>query len=65
MEAVEYHTPDDCTCGVLYKWIFHARAAGAIELQVWDHLDHQSYQLKGENYFTVSSMYKKYMYKNI
>ncbi|XP_060552354.1 uncharacterized protein LOC132713695 [Ruditapes philippinarum] len=53
MEAVEYHTPDSCTCGVLYKWIFHAVEDGAIELQVWDHLDHQSYQLKGENYFTV------------
>ncbi|XP_053377282.1 cadherin-related family member 2-like isoform X2 [Mercenaria mercenaria] len=53
MEAVEYHTPDDCTCGLLYKWIFHPQAPGPIEFQVWEHLDHQSYKLKGENYFTV------------
>ncbi|KAL4238311.1 hypothetical protein ACF0H5_003023 [Mactra antiquata] len=55
MEAANYHVPDTCECGVLYKWIFVPQSSGDIQFQVWHHANSSNYYLKGENYLNIQS----------
>ncbi|XP_052766684.1 protocadherin-like protein [Mya arenaria] len=53
MESADYQVPDNCTCGVLKTWTLRAATNGTLRLQVWEHVNSDTYFFKGENHFTV------------